>query len=324
MITALAEVGETLSERPYIEAAIQAADFLWNAQRPSAGNLWRVNLDGKPSITARQDDYAHFGEALLTLYDVTGDQKWLERAKLITDEMITKFRDKKSGAFVMGNDEILFAQPKSTHDGATPSGNSVAVRLLIRLTKRTGDLSYEDKAREVLQAFSGSIAEHPASYAYMMTQLDELMNGERAARQYAARGAINLSGKITKKDHQYNLIVDLDIAEGWHVNADQPLHDELIATKISVALDDWWELETPEYPKAFLKTVDFEEQPLALYQGKVQIRSRLKPKSKSDMGRAAFPLNVSVQIQACNKEACLPPETVKLSITLPFGALRSI
>ena len=320
LITALAEVGDILNESRYTNAAIKAADFLWKTQHPEAGMLWRVNLNGKTSITARQDDYAHFGEALLALYDVTSDQKWLERARLITDEMIAKFQDKDSGAFVMGNDEFLFAQPKSTHDGATPSGNSVAVRLLSRLSKRTGNHRYADKAREVLQAFSGSIAEFPASYAYMMAQLDELQNGEISARQFAARGAIRISGRIEKNDHQYDLIVDLDIAEGWHVNADKPLHDELIPTKISVALDDWWELGSAEYPKAFLKTVDFEEQPLALYQGRIQIRSKLIPKTKSDMGQAAFPLNVSVQIQACNKEACLPPETVKLSITLPFEA----
>jgi hypothetical protein len=157
----------------------------------------------------------------------------------------------------------------------------------------------------------------------MMAQLDEMLNGEIAARQFAARGAIRISSKIKKHEHQYSLIIDLDIAEGWHVNSEKPLHDGLIPTKISVALDDWWELEMPEYPKALMKTVDFEEQPLALYQGKIQIRSGLRPKSsvdqiRADMGRAAFPLHVSVQIQACNKEACLAPETAKLSVVVPF------
>jgi DsbC/DsbD-like thiol-disulfide interchange protein len=217
----------------------------------------------------------------------------------------------------MGNEEILFTQPKSTHDGATPSGNSVAVRILSRLARRTGKLEYENLANGVLKAFSGSISEYPASYAYMLAQLDELLNGEIASRQYAARGAIRLSGRIDRtRNHQYELIVDLDIAEGWHVNASKPLHEDLIPTKISIALDDWWELESLQYPEAFMKKVDFEEQPLALYQGRIQIRSKLKPKSKNNMGRSAFPINISVQIQACNEEACLPPETVKLSVIL--------
>ncbi len=319
MITALVEAGDILNDDQYIAAAKRAAEFLWKEQRSDTGDLWRVNLDGKPSIIARQDDYAHFGEALLALYDVTGDPKWLDRAKLITDKMIAKFSDEKPGAFVMGNDEILFARPKSSHDAATPSGNSIAVRLLSRLSKRTGDLHYKDRAQSVLQALSASIAEFPSAYSYMLAQLDELLNGEIAARQFAARGAIKIVANIKQQqqNHQYNLIVDLEIAEGWHVNAEKPLHDELIPTKISVALDDWWELETPEYPQPLMKTVDFEDQPLALYQDKIQITSQLKPKSKSDMGRAAFPLHVSVQIQACNKEACLAPETVKLSVFMP-------
>ncbi len=318
MITALAEVGDILNEDRYIEVAMQSADFLWKKQRPAEGKLWRVNLRGKSSIAARQEDYAHFGEALLELYDVTGEQKWLDRAQMITDEMMSKFLDKKSGAFVMGTDEILFAQPKSTHDGATPSGNSVAVRLLSRLARRTGKLEYEDVANRVFNAFSGSIAEFPASYAYMLAQLDELLNGEISARQYAARGAIRMTGQIeNSKEHQYDLVINMNMAEGWHINAEKTLQKDLIPTKISVVHDDGWELESPQYPEAFMKKLDFEEQPLALYQGKIQIRAKLKPKAKSNMGKTAFPVNVSVQIQACNKEACLAPETVNLSITRP-------
>ncbi len=320
MITAFAEAGDIFGNDQYINAAIRAADFLWKAQRSDTGNLWRVNLDGKPSIIARQDDHANFGEALLALYDVTDDQKWLERAIVITDEMIVRFSDKNNtGAFLMGNDEILFAQPKSSHDTATPAGNSVAVRLLSRLAKRTGNLAYKDRAQSILQSLSGSIAEFPSAHSYMLAQLDELLNNEISARQFAARGAVRISASLEKVDHVYNLIVDLNIAEGWHVNSDQPVHDELIPTKISVALDDWWKLETPEYPEALMKTFEFEEQEMALYQGKILITSKLKPKARTDMGRAAFPLNVSVQIQACNKEACLAPETIKLSVTLPFS-----
>ncbi|MFK8066798.1 MAG: thioredoxin domain-containing protein [Gammaproteobacteria bacterium] len=328
MITALAEAGAIFKDHKYIAAAEKAAALLWEKQRYITNHFWRVNLDGKPSIPARQDDYAHYSEALLALYDVTGDRKWLERAKLVIDEMIVEFQDHKTGVFLMGNDEILFAQPKSTHDGATPSGNSVAVRVLSRLTKRLGDHQYDDKAHEVLQAFSGTIADYPGSYAYMLEQLHELLNGESGDIQFAARGAIRITGEIidqksTQNDqdnNQYDVLIALDIADGWHINADQPLHENLIATQISLDSGETAKLSSIEYPEALLKHVDFEEKPLALYTGKVEIRSKLDHKILKIRKINTFDRTVDmvIQIQACNQSACLAPESVKLSLALPL------
>ncbi len=320
MITALAEVGEKLNQYRYLEAAKHAAEFLWKSQRPGKGQLLRVNLEGTPSIDAKQEDYAHFAEALIALYDVTGDIKWLQQAQELTNEMLDKFLDTSSGAFLMGDDKLLFAKPRSIHDGATPSGNSVAVRVLSRLARRTGKPAYEEKARQVLQALSSSIAEYPASYAYMMAQLHELLKGETGHRQYAGRGAIKITGKILQEKENYQLLVELDITDGWHINAHTPLQKDLVATQISLAPDEQWKLTSFEYPKPVQKKVDFEERPLALYEGKIQIRSKLEPTSQHKKDAIAFPVEVSVQIQACNTESCLPPETAMLSLTLPYGA----
>ncbi len=328
MITALAESGAILNEKKYIDAAEKAAERLWEKQRYTTNQLWRVNLDGEPSIPARQDDYAHYSEALLALYDVTSDRKWLERAKLIIDEMIIEFQDHKSGVFLMGNDEILFAQPKSTHDGATPSGNSVAVRILSRLTKRIGDPQYDDKAHEVLQAFSGNIAEYPGSYAYMLGQLHELLNGESGDTQFAARGAIKITGQImnhlSEKNNQYDVLITLDIADGWHINAEKPLHENLIPTSISLDSDkldsgETSSISSTNYPPPLLKSVDFEDQPLALYTEKIEISSifnhkKLKTKEINMFDRT---VDMVIQIQACNQTACLAPESIKLSLFLP-------
>ncbi len=316
LICALVEAADIFGDEKYLSAAVKSAEFLWHKQRTEQGGLLRVNLDGRASIGARQDDYAHFGEALLALYDISSEKKWLDRAQQITDEMIVKFEDKESAAFVMGNDPILFTQPKSTYDGATPSGNSVAVRLLSRLAARSGEFKYKNKANDVLETFSGAISEYPSSYAYMLAQLDELRNGEIGNKQYAARGAIKIKASIRQVGHQYSLRLKLDIVKGWHINSNKPLHKELIATQVSIDLADGWKLVQIEYPTAKLKKLDLDEQPLSLFQGNVQIKAKLLPKNKPDPSRKLFPITASVQLQACNEQACLPPETVKLSITL--------
>jgi uncharacterized protein YyaL (SSP411 family) len=307
LITALAEAGDLLQEPRYIKAAERAVDTLWQSQRTVEGKLWRVNLNGKASIPARQDDYVHFSEALLALYDVTGNPARLQQARVLCDEMLDKFLDNTSGTLFMGQDELLFTQPKDAYDSALPSGNAVAVRVLSKLAKRTENQAYADYASKILQAFSGEIIKHPAGYAYMLAQLDEIKNGEPGSRQYASRGAVKINANLSK---QHKLNITLDIAEDWHVNAHQPLQESLIATEISLKNNTHWQLESVSYPKPTLETLRFEKQPLALYQGQIQIQARLRKISESKH----FPVHVTLQLQTCNQENCLAPETISLEV----------
>jgi DsbC/DsbD-like thiol-disulfide interchange protein len=102
----------------------------------------------------------------------------------------------------------------------------------------------------------------------------------------------------------------MDIAKGWHINAHQPLQETLIATEISLKNDNYWHLESVSYPEPALKTLRFEKKPLALYHGQVQIQARLKPKSEQNH----VPLQLNLQLQTCNQESCLPPETISLLV----------
>ena len=307
LITALAEAGDALHEPRYLEAAEHAADFLWQAQRPERGILWRVNLRSQASIPGRQDDYAHFSEALLALYDIDSNPLRLRQAAELADEMLEKFLETSSGALLMGQDKTLFTQPKDAHDGALPSGNAVAVRVLSRLARRTGKAEYADSAARILQAFSGSISQQPAAYAYMLAQLDELQNGEIGPRQYAARGAVKITARRTAADL---LSVDITIADGWHINAHQPLQKNLVATTIELQGQSPWRLLDIRYPQAKLEKLRFEQQPLALYQGQIQIQATFSLQPE----QAANPIHLQLQLQACNQDSCLAPETIQLSI----------
>ncbi len=202
LITALAEAGDRLAEPCYIDAAKRASGTLWKKQRPKDGVLWRVSLDNKSSISARQDDYVHLSEALLALYDISGDPLYLEQAQALVDEMLEKFLDSASGALVMGRERLLFHHPKDSYDGALPSGNAVAVRVLSRLARRTGETAYADHAARIVQAFADSINRQPSAYAYLLAQFDEMQNGETGPRQYAARGAVKIEAKRIKQPHK--------------------------------------------------------------------------------------------------------------------------
>ncbi len=317
VINVLAETGHVLNRADYIHQAIQTATFLWRHNRMKSGQLLRTFYNGKASIPAAQEDYAFFAEALIRLYDVTGNADWLDKARTITGSMIEQFWDEQSGGFFIAAETELPLKTdrlKETHDGATPSGNSVAVNVLAELHRRSGENSYLDKARATIATFSEQIRHNPSSYAYMLLGVSHTLEGENADIQYGARGAVIIRGDlIPAGENRFQLNLDISIKPGWHINAHQPLHQDLIATAVSLSdiADEWSLEETITYPDPLLKTAAFEDQPLALYQGNIQLQGKVRRKNSNSR---LLPINI--MIQACNNQYCLAPESLPLTVFL--------
>ena len=320
MITALAEGSEILGEERYLAAAIRAADFIWaeNRRRDGGGDLelWRIHLAGSSSIPALQEDYAYLAEACLTLFDVTDEARWLERARLVADAMLARFWDTEAGGFYMtadGVDPHLIARPKSPGDGAIPSGNSVAVRALAMLAARGGERGYRDRANATLSAFAESIRRHPTGFAYMLMAADELLHGGAGPRQYAAAGNVRATARATEDGSGKTLkvAIDLRIRDGWHVNSDRPLSGDLIATDLDLVEDGGWSLGGVEYPRAETVRLGFQDQPLNVFQGEVTITARVTP--RDDVGDDTV-VPVRLKIQACDDRVCLKPEVLVMEV----------
>jgi len=315
VISALAEAGHVLNHPAYLDEAKRTAEFLWQHNRMASGYFFRAYLNGTASVTAAQEDYAYFAEALLRLYDVTGDDNWLQKAKQVADIMLDEFWDKEQGGFFMAAQSDIAPQMqrlKETHDGAIPSGNSVAVKVLAELEKRTGEVAYQEKALATVAAFSEQIAANPVAYAYMLLGVDQLLDGETGYVQYLKGGAGAVRADLeTVGNDNYKLKIKLTIKSGWHVNAHVPLQNDLIATE--VALNDntkGWRLESVIYPQALQKKLKFQQSELALYEGKVELHGKVIKDNSSAM---ILPINIT--LQACTDKHCLAPETLQLNIS---------
>jgi uncharacterized protein len=117
------------------------------------------------------DDYAFAGIAALDAFETKGEIKYFDAAKAITDYMIQHFYDEQAGGFFdapkSSNDGALgalSAQRKPFQDSPTPSGNSSAAVLLLRLHGYTNEKTYHDKAQKTLQVFAG-LAEQVGIFA---------------------------------------------------------------------------------------------------------------------------------------------------------------
>jgi uncharacterized protein YyaL (SSP411 family) len=188
MIAAYARAGQELHqpEPRYTAAAVRAADFVLNHLRTKDGRLLRTygaapGHKAEARVAGYLDDYAFLVHGLLTLHDVTGDKKWLDEARALTDTMVKYHADPDGGGFFYtANDaEKLFARAKDQYDGAHPSGNSVAARDLVRLWQKTGEDRYRALAEKTLRAFAAPLKENPTSLTTMAEALARYLDTEK-------------------------------------------------------------------------------------------------------------------------------------------------
>ncbi len=162
MIGGLAFAGHTLGEEGYIEAARRAADFCLTVLSPG-GKLLRRYRDGDASFDAYLEDYAFLADGLLDLHDATGEARWADAARRLAETLLTDFWDHEDGGFFFtgARHETLVARSKELFDGATPSPNGVAARVLARLGGLPGGQIYAARAQEMLHAFAGLMHHAP-------------------------------------------------------------------------------------------------------------------------------------------------------------------
>lgn len=339
MISALAKSSRVLNNPDYLQSAIKAADFVWNRMQvkhsePTRELSWyRIHFNTQNSKPAQLGDYAYYLQALITLYDMTQNELWLERSEQLVQSMQNHLWDDKEGGFFqspLDKNAPLPVRAKSAFDKILPSGNAVAARMLLRLEQRTGEQKYQEAAEAILSAFVNDVYQTPSAFSGLHIASHELRTGQRQLPVYGGSGKIRIDAFLRKAgnnepvhkqkkvlSNNYNLSVNIKLKDRWHINAHQPLEKHLIATKIELLNNSQWQLEKIQYPEHEIVKLGFSDEPLALYQGEIKINAALSKKSSKkrnkntvdkETGESSFNPVLKLSLQACSDEICLLPE----------------
>jgi uncharacterized protein YyaL (SSP411 family) len=137
------------------------------------GRLQRSWLAGDAGGPAFLEDHAFLAAGLLDLYEATFEARWLEAAVDLCDRQERLFADEAGGWFRSAADhDRLLAREKPTHDGAEPSGGSVAVLNALRLHAFTTDERWWTIAAAALRHAAGALEAHPTSLAELLLAVD--------------------------------------------------------------------------------------------------------------------------------------------------------
>ena len=157
----------------YRALATGAAEALLTELRTADGHLRRSWKDGRASADGVLEDYACLADGLLALYAATFDEHWFVAARALADTILAEFADPAGGFFDTGErHETLVTRPKDLQDNAVPSGNAMAVTVLLRLAAMTGDGRYRDAAERALGLVAGVLARYPGGFGQWLVALD--------------------------------------------------------------------------------------------------------------------------------------------------------
>lgn len=173
MICALSVLCRVSKKPRCLEAAERACRFI--EEKLCDGSRLYVSWRQSRSVPGFLDDYAYYAAALIGLYDATGEEAYLSRAKILCGEARRQFADEDGGYFLCGrdNDPLIF-RPKETYDGALPSGNAVMAYNLVRLFQITGEEAYRTDADRQLAFLAREAAGYPAGHtAFLLALLCE-------------------------------------------------------------------------------------------------------------------------------------------------------
>ena len=195
-IVGLVDAYKALGDETFLSAALRNMQFLEN-ELTEGLILYRSYKDKRSQVKGFLDDYAHVIQACISLYQVTFDEYWIQRARALAQHAIDNFYDDADGFFRYARQdaEKLIAARKEIFDNVIPASNSVMAQNLFQLSVIFDDPDWKDVAEKMTFSLSHLITTEPnymsnwaIAYAEMKKGLAEVAvigeNAPSVAREF--------------------------------------------------------------------------------------------------------------------------------------------
>ena len=178
-IVSLVDAGRLLGREDLVDAAVRAGTLLAELHLREDGSLLRVSRDG---LAGRHrgvlEDHGCVAHGFLALAGATGDVAWLDRARLVLDHALEKFRAEDGGFYDTSADaEALVTRPRDPSDGASPSGLSALVNALVAAAAMTGEGRYREAAEEALGTVAALAVQAPRFTGWSLAAAEAMAAG---------------------------------------------------------------------------------------------------------------------------------------------------
>jgi uncharacterized protein YyaL (SSP411 family) len=175
-IGGLARAARALRAPACATAADRAVDVL-RREAWRDGHLYAKAGSDSGKFPAYLDDYAFLLDALIDLLQCRWRDADLAWAIELADALLARFEDREHGGFFFTahDHENLIQRPKPFTDDATPSGNGIAARALLRLGHLLGETRYLDAGERTLRAAWPTLQQMPQACCSLLRSLSDFL-----------------------------------------------------------------------------------------------------------------------------------------------------
>lgn len=182
----LAKAGFYLGDDRYLKIAEECAHFLKKTFHTN-DILYRRYRDQEVAVNATLDDYACFIKGLISLFEATQKAqylKWAMQLCLLCEEVLKK---EDGSYYFCAPDDSIVLRKVEWMDSSEPSGNAIQGENLLRLYQITGNVLYQESAREILEAAAPLLLSYPMGVGYHLKGLQRYLD-EKAPTIVLAKG----------------------------------------------------------------------------------------------------------------------------------------
>ncbi|MFZ5577754.1 MAG: thioredoxin domain-containing protein [Pseudomonadota bacterium] len=315
-IRALAQAGMVLDDTALTQAAVRAADWVWqhawNPQQRLLLHQWAGGRAGNPGFL---DDYAELARAYLVLASTQHDARWSQRARELAEAMLARFAAPDGSLRSAPTSDALPFPTPLQGDVHRPSGQSAAIAVLVDLAQQTGQAHWADAARRALRPMALQVSARPLDWPDLLQTLDSAGGHAVWSQPPAAsplrpavcaglpQGACSADRVQTRWQRTATgWALQLRIAPGFHINANPASAPNLIATTV---LAEGQPLAGVRYPPPQSFRPAFAPRGIAVWEGQVDLAlPALSPAQRNKL---------ALRVQACNATTCLAPSVMSLA-----------
>ncbi len=180
MIAALARAAIVFERPDWLALSERAFACIVTKLAAGDGRLYHAYRAGLAKAPATASDYANMTWAALRLFAATGSDTYLDQAVRWTEVLDRHYWDDTNRGYFTAADDTgdVVVRLKSAADDAVPNANAIQLSNLVTLAALTGESCYDDRARDLIKAFSGAAARSPIGHCGLLAaelDLDRLV-----------------------------------------------------------------------------------------------------------------------------------------------------
>lgn len=226
MIKGFADAYKVFADEQFLKHATTCADFIINTMLVHK-KLYRIYKNGKTSIPAFADDYALLCEALMSLYEVSGNEHYLHTASVLMETAIAHFYNEETALFYFTSNEgaQLITRKTDMQDDVIPSANSTFAKCLYKLGFYMDKPEYHVMAKKMVKAVQSKFEAYTGSYTNWIQVLGWMEQGFYQ---------VIITGKNTREVYRQcvasyipnAIIIELNAASTIPLLSDKMIHEE--------------------------------------------------------------------------------------------------